>query len=102
MVSESHKVLDNSFLSSQAHLTNHVASLSYDACLDMVVAMEVYREYLAAVQELVEAEGRTCEALVGRGEELARQAEAVFKRVEEIAYLESSSEEEGETRLNTY
>ena len=81
VVTESHKILDNSFLSSKVHLTNHVANLNYDAFLDIVIAKEVYLEYLNAAQSLVEAEERTCEALVWRGEELAREAEAVFRRV---------------------
>ena len=93
VVTESHKILDNSFFSSQVHLTNHVANLNYDACIDIVIAMDVHSEYMETVQELVEAEGRTCEALVWRGEELAREAENVFRRVQDVEGVYKKVEE---------
>ena len=102
VVTESHKILDNSFLSSQVHLTNHVVNLNYDACLDIKIAMDAYSEYMDAVQELVEVEKRTCEALVLRGKELARKAKAVFRRVEDVkietANLDNSSPNIEKTR----
>ena len=81
VVTESHKILDNSYLSSQVHLTNHVANLNYNACIDIVIAINAHSEYMDAVQELAEAEEVICNDLMERGESLSREAELFFTKV---------------------
>ena len=81
VVTESHKILDNSFLSSQVHMTNHVANLNYNACIDIVLAINAHSEYMDAVQELAEAEEVICNDLMERGESLSREAELFFTKV---------------------
>ena len=44
VVAESHKILDNSFLASQVHLTDHVTNLNYGACLDIGSAISTYSQ----------------------------------------------------------
>ena len=78
VVTESHKILDNSFLASQEHLTDHVANLNYEAAYKMVTAMDVHSQYMEAVEELVRAEEVICYDLRRRGETLASQAETAF------------------------
>ena len=82
VVTESHKILDNSFLSSHIDLTNYVANLNYDACLNVVIAMDAYYEYMDTLQELVEAEQVICNDLMEKGESLCREAEFLFHKNE--------------------
>ena len=44
VVDESHKILDNSFLAKQLHLTDHVTNLNYGACLDIGSAISTYSQ----------------------------------------------------------
>ena len=44
VVDESHKILDNSFLAKQVHLTDHVTNLNYGACLDIGSAISTYSQ----------------------------------------------------------
>ena len=44
VVAESHKILDNSFLAKQLHLTDHVTNLNYGACLDIGSAISTYSQ----------------------------------------------------------
>ena len=44
VVDESHKILDNSFLAKQLHLTDHVTNLNYNACLDIGSAISTYSQ----------------------------------------------------------
>ena len=44
VVDESHKILDNSFLAKQLHLTDHVTNLNYGACLDIGSAISAYSQ----------------------------------------------------------
>ena len=44
VVAESHRILDNPFLASQAHLTDHVTNLNYGACLDIGSAISTYSQ----------------------------------------------------------
>ena len=78
VVAESHRILDNSFLASQSHLTDHVADLNYEAAYKMVTAMDVHSQFIEAVEELVRAEEVICKDLLSKGETLASQAEVVF------------------------
>ena len=78
MVAESHKILDNSFLASQAQLTNHVTSLNYGACIDINIAMDTYVEYVEVVEDLVEAEEDICINMLHRLEEMDSKAQIMF------------------------
>ena len=80
VVAESHRILDNSFLASQSHLTDHVADLNYEAAYKMVTAMDVHSQFIEAVEELVRAEEVICNDLLRKGETLAGQAEVVFSK----------------------
>ena len=80
VVDESHKILDNPFLASQAHLTNHVTSLNYGACLDIGTAIDAYSEFVEAVQELVEAEEEICANMLHRLEKMNAKAQILFQK----------------------
>ena len=56
IVTESHNVLDNSFLSSQTRMTDHISDLNYEACVDIVTAMSTYKDFIAVSRDMVEAE----------------------------------------------
>ena len=81
VVAESHKILDNSFLASQAHLTEHVTHLNYNACLDIGMAIDTYSEYMQAVEEMVEAEDIIYNDLADRLERMNEEAQSVFLKV---------------------
>ena len=49
VVDESHKILDNSFLAKQVHLTDHVTNLNYGACLDIGSAISTYSQVRRSV-----------------------------------------------------
>ena len=87
VVAESHKILDNSFLASQAHLTNHVTSLNYGACLDIGTAIDAYSEYVEAVQDLVEAEEEICANLLHRLEKMNEKAQILFQKATDSKYF---------------
>ena len=78
VVTESHNILDNSFFSSKTLLTNHVATLNHDACLDIVMAMDAYSEYMVAVREMVEAETFIWTNLLKRCDHLALEIKMSF------------------------
>ena len=86
VVAESHKILDNSFLASQVHLTNHVTNLNYGACLDIGTAMNTYSEYVEAVEELLEAEEAICINMLRRLEKMNMKAEKIFEMATESKY----------------
>ena len=86
VVAESHKILDNSFLASQAHLTNHVSNLNYGACLDIGTAIDTYSEYVEAVQDLVEAEEDFCDNMLQRLEKMNVKAQLIFQKATESKY----------------
>ena len=81
VVVESHKILDNSFLASQAHLTEHVTHLNYNACLDIGMAIDTYSEYMQAVEEMVEAEDIIYNDLADRLERMNEEAQSLFLKV---------------------
>ena len=81
VVAESHKILDNSFLASQAHLTEHVTHLNYNACLDIGMAIDTYSEYMQAVEEMVEAEDIIYNDLADRLERMNEEAQSLFLKV---------------------
>ena len=81
VVVESHKILDNSFLASQAHLTEHVTHLNYNACLDIGMAIVTYSEYMQAVEEMVEAEDIIYNDLADRLERMSEEAQSLFLKV---------------------
>ena len=81
VVAESHKILDNSFLASQAHLTDHVTHLNYNACLDIGMAIDTYSEYMQAVEEMVEAEDIIYNDLADRLERMNEEAQSLFLKV---------------------
>ena len=86
MVAESHKILDNSFLASKAHLTNHVTSLNYGACIDINIAMDTYVEYVEAVEDLVEAEEDICVNMLQRLEKMDSKAQLMFLKAKGSKY----------------
>ena len=86
VVAESHKILDNSFLASQAHLTNHVANLNYSACLDINIAMDTFVEYVEAVEDLVEAEEDICVNMLQRLEKMDSKAQLMFLKAKGSKY----------------
>ena len=86
VVAESHKILDNSFLASQTHLTNHVSNLNYGACLDIGTAIVTYSEYVEAVQELVEAEDDLCFNMLQRLEKMNVKSQLMFLKAAELKY----------------
>ena len=49
-------MLDNSFLSSQPHLTDHISELNYQACLDIVTVISTCEDFIMVAKELVEAD----------------------------------------------
>ena len=81
VVAESHKILDNSFLASQTHLTEHVTNLNYNACLDIGMAIDTYSEYMQAVEEMVDAEDIICNNLADRLEKMNKEAQSLFLKV---------------------
>ena len=81
VVAESHKILDNSFLASQAHLTEHVTHLNYNACLDIGMAIDTYSEYMQAVEEMVDAEDIIYNDLADRLERMNEEAQSLFLKV---------------------
>ena len=87
VVAESHKILDNSFLASQTHLTNHVTNLNYGACLDIGTAMDTYSEYVEAVEDLVEAEEGICVNMLQRLEKMDSKAQLMFLKAKGSKYL---------------
>ena len=86
VVAESHMILDNSFLASQTHLTNHVTNLNYGACLDIGAAIDTYSEYVEAVQEIVEAEDDICSNMLQRLEKMNVKAQLMFLKAGESKY----------------
>ena len=86
VVAESHKILDNSFLASQTHLTNHVTNLNYNACLDIGTAMDTYSEYVKAVEDLVEAEEDICVNMLQRLEKMDSKAQLMFLKAKGSKY----------------
>ena len=86
VVAESHKILDNSFLASQTHLTNHVTNLNYSACLDIGTAMDTYSEYVEAVEDLVEAEEDICVNMLQRLEKMDSKAQLMFLKAKGSKY----------------
>ena len=86
VVVESHKILDNSFLASQTHLTNHVTNLNYGACLDIGTAIDTYSEYVEAVQDLVEAEEDICVNMLQRLEKMNVKSQQIFQKATESKY----------------
>ena len=53
VVAESHKILDNSFLAKQVHLTDHVTNLNYGACLDIGSAISTYSQVIRSLEKFV-------------------------------------------------
>ena len=86
VVAESHKILDNTFLASQVHLTDHVTNLNYDACLDIGAACAAYSQFVEAVQELVQAEEEIYENLLTRLEKMELEAQMMFQEASESKY----------------
>ena len=82
IVSESHKVLDNSFLSSQPHLTDHVSKLNYQACLDIVTAINTYEDFVIVARELVEANEETYRELLKNWNELDLMSDEIFQKLD--------------------
>ena len=83
VVAESHKILDNSFFASQVHLTDHVANMNYDACLDIGTACAAYSQFVEAVQELVQAEEEIYDNLLRRLEKMELEAQMMFHKASE-------------------
>ena len=85
IVSESHKVLDNSFLSSQPNLTNHISELNYQACLDIVTAINTYEDFIMVANELVEADEVSFRELLRDWNELDLLSDEMFQKLDKEA-----------------
>ena len=85
IVTESHKVLDNSFLSSQVHLTNHISDLNYQACLDIVTAMATYTDFITVTREMVEAEEVSFREIFKNWNELNLMSDELFCKLDKEA-----------------
>ena len=83
VVVESHKILDNSFFASQAHLTDHVTHLNYEACLEIGIAIDTYSDYMQAMEEMVKAEDIIYNDLADRLEKMNEEAQNLFLKVSE-------------------
>ena len=79
-MAESSQILDNSFLSSQPHLTEHVSSLNYQACMDIATAIYTYKEYVATMEEMMIVQEQEQEDMVNQLEELNMLADDLFKK----------------------
>ena len=97
VVAESHKILDNSFLASQVHLTEHVTNLNYDACLDIGTAFAAYSQFVEAVQELVQAEEEIYDNLLRRLEKMEMEAQMMFQKASESKYHMSGDSDSEDT-----
>ena len=97
VVAESHKILDNSFLASQVHLTDHVTNLNYDACLDIGTAFATYSQFVEAVQELVQAEEEIYDNLLRRLEKMELEAQMMFHKASESKYHLSGDSDSEDT-----
>ena len=86
VVAESHRILDNPFLASQAHLTDTMTSLNYDAWFDIGAAIDNYSQYVEAVQELVEAEDEVCMNMLQGLENMNVKAQIMFQKSIESKY----------------
>ena len=82
---ESHKVLDNSFLSKQVHLTNHITELNYQACLDIVTAMGTYNDFINISRELTLIEEIYFRDLIKRLDALNILSEELFCKLSKEA-----------------
>ena len=83
VVSQSSQILDNSFLSIQSHLTEHVTSLNYKACMDIVTAIGTYEEYVFTMVEMMIAQEMEEEDIVNKWNDLEVVANEMFKKVGE-------------------
>ena len=83
VVSQSSQILNNSFLSTQEHLTEHVVTLNYKACWDIVTAIGTYEEYVYTMEEMVEALDKEEEDIVNKWNDLDCLAKQMFKKVNE-------------------
>ena len=81
VVSRSSQILDNSFLSSQPHLTDHVTSLNHKACMDIVTAIGTYKEYVDTMEEMMMAQEKEEEDMVNKWEGLDVAAREMFRIV---------------------
>ena len=81
VVSKSSQILDNSFLSSQPHLTDHVTSLNHKACMDIVTAIGTYKEYVDTMEEMMMAQEKEEEDMVNKWEGLDVVAREMFRIV---------------------
>jgi elongation factor P--beta-lysine ligase len=93
-VTESHKVLDNSFLSSQVHLTNHISDLNYQACLDIVTAMSTYTDFITVTREMVEAEEVSFREIFKNWNELNLMSDELFCQLDKEAVLRMARQSE--------
>ena len=84
-MTESHKVLDHSFLSSQVHLTNHISDLNYQACLDIVTAMATYTDFVTVTREMVEAEEVSFREILRSWNELNLISDELFSKLDKAA-----------------
>ena len=81
VVDQSRQILDSSFLSSQEHLSVHVSSMNYEACMDIAMAMGKYEEYVATMEEIVLVQEEEVEEMVDKWQQLDLVAKNIFKKV---------------------
>ena len=77
--------MDNSFLSSQTHLTDHISDLNYQACLDIVTAMSTYTDFVSVSRELVEADEVLFREILRSWDELGMLSDELFLKLDKKA-----------------
>ena len=95
---ESHKVLDNSFLSSQVHLTNHITHLNYQACLDIATAMSAYNEFMTVARELMEADDISFMEILRSWSELDMMCDELFCKLKKEAVERMMKDDEDDIK----
>eukprot|EP00092_Neocalanus_flemingeri_P089166 GFUD01112808.1.p1 GENE.GFUD01112808.1~~GFUD01112808.1.p1 ORF type:complete len:225 (-),score=64.29 GFUD01112808.1:37-711(-) len=100
IVTESHKILDNSFLSSQTHLTDHISDLNYQACLDIVTAMGTYTEFITVTNELMEAEDIYFREILRGCNELNTMSDELFCKLNKEAVERMAKHDDKEDDVN--
>jgi hypothetical protein len=88
---ESHRILDHTFLAPQPHNIDYMVNLNYRAFLDIELAMVTYTEYVAVLEELMEAHLLIQEDIILRLDSITDMCKRVFRKVRRTALRMTSS-----------
>jgi hypothetical protein len=85
-IAESHRILDNPFLTPKAFLASkaHMVSLKYSACADIGWAVGAKSEYIEVMQELLKVEDMICEDLLHRLEVITTMSKRLFRKALDV------------------